>query len=187
MTAVLHSDYLTTGPCVEEFERAFAEATGAGHAVGPINLYGATKLVSDKLFVAGNLYVGGHGTRFPVVRYGNVMGSRGSVIPQFLSLRPKLRLPIAHLEMSRFMITLEQAVEMVWKAFRDMEGGEIYAKKIPSMNVTDIARAVDLEAEFDIIGIRPGEKLHEQMIGAEDAYYTYEYDDYYKIIPLVHS
>lgn len=162
-------------------------ALSTDKASSPINLYGATKLASDKLFVSGNSYAGGHDTRFSVVRYGNVMGSRGSVIPFFLSIKEKGTLPITDSRMTRFMISLEQGVELVWHAFEDMEGGEIYVKKIPSMKVTDLARVVAPEAKQDIVGIRPGEKLHEQMIGAEDAYYTYEYPDHFKILPAINS
>jgi UDP-N-acetylglucosamine 4,6-dehydratase len=161
-------------------------ALSTDKASNPINLYGATKLASDKLFVAGNAYAGTHNTRFAVVRYGNVMGSRGSVIPFFMSLASSGVLPITDTRMTRFMITLEQGVELVWRAFEDMQGGEIYVKKIPSMNLLDIARAVAPDAEHRIIGIRPGEKIHEQMIGIEDAAHTYEYDDYFKILPAIH-
>tara|TARA_R110001606_G_C15403445_1_gene653639 strand:+ start:4743 stop:5621 length:879 start_codon:yes stop_codon:yes gene_type:complete len=160
-------------------------ALSTDKASSPINLYGATKLTSDKLFVAGNSYAGGHGTRFAVVRYGNVMGSRGSVIPFFMSIRDKGVLPITDERMTRFMISLEQGAELVWHAFEDMEGGEIYVKKIPSMKVTDLARVVAPEAKQELVGIRPGEKLHEQMIGAEDANYTYEYSEHYKILPAI--
>ena len=149
--------------------------------------HGATKLASDKLFVAGNGYAGSHDTRFSVVRYGNVMGSRGSVIPFFQSLIPVGELPITDGRMTRFMITLEEAVELVWHAFKDMQGGEIYVKKIPSMNILDIAKAVNPCAKLKFIGIRPGEKLHEQMIGVEDATYTYDYEDHYKILPMIHN
>jgi len=160
-------------------------ALSTDKASSPVNLYGATKLVSDKLFVAGNAYAGGHGTRFAVIRYGNVMGSRGSVIPLFLSLANRGRLPITDPLMTRFMVTLEQGVELVWHAFADMEGGEIYVKKIPSMKVTDIAKAVVPTAEHHVVGIRPGEKVHEQMIGSEDALHAYEYDGCYKIVPAI--
>lgn len=162
-------------------------ALSTDKASSPANLYGATKLASDKLFVAGNSYSGASDSRFAVVRYGNVMGSRGSVIPFFISVAAKGRLPITDERMTRFMITLEQGVNLVWHAFEDMVGGEIYVKKIPSMKVTDIARAVASDAEHDIIGIRPGEKLHEQMIGTEDALYTYEYPDHFKILPAIHG
>lgn len=162
-------------------------ALSTDKASSPSNLYGATKLASDKLFVAGNSYAGAHDTRFGVVRYGNVMCSRGSVIPFFLSLAETGKLPITDARMTRFMITLEEGVEMVWHAFEDMVGGEIYVKKIPSMKVIDIARAVDENAEHEVVGIRPGEKLHEQMIGSEDSYYTYEYSDHYKILPSINN
>ena len=162
-------------------------ALSTDKASNPINLYGATKLASDKLFVAGNPYAGTHDTRFSVVRYGNVMGSRGSVIPFFMSLAETGELPITDPKMTRFMISLEQGVELVWHAFNDMQGGEIYVKKIPSMNILDIARAVSAEARHKVIGVRPGEKFHEQMIGLEDAPHTYEYDDHYKILPAIHN
>lgn len=162
-------------------------ALSTDKASSPINLYGASKLASDKLFVAGNSYSGEHGSRFSVVRYGNVMGSRGSVIPFFMSIRETGTLPITDPRMTRFMITLEQGVDLVWHAFEDMEGGEIYVKKIPSMKVVDIARAVSPDAKLDVVGIRPGEKLHEQMIGLEDAAYTYEYDEYFKILPAINN
>lgn len=162
-------------------------ALSTDKASSPVNLYGATKLASDKLFVAGNSYAGAHETRFAVVRYGNVMGSRGSVIPFFLSIKDKGVLPITDERMTRFMISLEQGVELVWRAFEDMEGGEIYVKKIPSMKMTDLARVVAPEAKLEVVGIRPGEKLHEQMIGEEDAFFTYDYPEYYKILPAIHS
>lgn len=162
-------------------------ALSTDKASNPINLYGATKLASDKLFVAANAYAGTHETRFAVVRYGNVMGSRGSVIPFFMSLAETGVLPITDTRMTRFMITLEQGVELVWHAFEDMQGGEIYVKKIPSMNIVDIARAVAPHAEHRIIGIRPGEKIHEQMIGAEDAPHTFAYPGHFKILPMIHN
>lgn len=162
-------------------------ALSTDKASSPANLYGATKLTSDKLFVAGNSYAGSHDTRFAVVRYGNVMGSRGSVIPHFMSLAASGALPITDVRMTRFMITLEQGVELVWQAFDDMVGGEIYVKKIPSMRMTDLATAVAPDARHEIVGIRPGEKLHEQMIGQEDAPHTYEYGDYFKILPAIHK
>jgi UDP-N-acetylglucosamine 4,6-dehydratase/5-epimerase len=162
-------------------------ALSTDKASSPVNLYGATKLVSDKLFIASNSYSGSHDTRFAVVRYGNVMGSRGSVIPFFMSVRDTGVLPITDVRMTRFMISLEQGVELVWRAFEDMVGGEIYVKKIPSMRVTDVATAVASAAEQKIFGIRPGEKLHEQMISQEDAFYTYEYDEYFKILPAIHN
>lgn len=162
-------------------------ALSTDKASSPINLYGASKLASDKLFVAGNAYSGDHNTTFSVVRYGNVMGSRGSVIPFFLSIRDKGVLPITDPRMTRFMISLEQGVELVWHAFEDMVGGEIYVKKIPSMKVTDVAKVVAPEAKQEVIGIRPGEKLHEQMIGVEDAPFTFEYDEHFKILPTINN
>ncbi len=162
-------------------------ALSTDKASSPINLYGATKLASDKLFVAGNSYSGAHNTRFAVVRYGNVMGSRGSVIPFFMSIKDRGVLPITDGRMTRFMISLEQGVELVWHAFEDMVGGEIYVKKIPSMKVTDLAHVVAPNCKHEIVGIRPGEKLHEQMIGADDAYYTYEYPEHYKILPAINN
>lgn len=162
-------------------------ALSTDKASSPVNLYGATKLTSDKLFVAGNAYAGEHGSRFAVVRYGNVMGSRGSVIPFFLSIKDKGVLPITDPRMTRFMISLDQGVDLVWHAFEDMEGGEIYVKKIPSMTVPEIASVVAPEAEQKVVGIRPGEKLHEQMIGEEDAAFTYEYPEHFKILPAIHS
>ena len=162
-------------------------ALSTDKASSPSNLYGATKLASDKLFVAGNSYSGECKTRFSVVRYGNVMGSRGSVIPFFISISDSGVLPITDNRMTRFMILLEEGVELVWHAFNDMEGGEVYVKKIPSMKVTDIALAVSKKAKQEEVGIRPGEKLHEQMIGTEDVLYTYEYDDYFKILPSINN
>jgi UDP-N-acetylglucosamine 4,6-dehydratase (inverting) len=162
-------------------------ALSTDKASSPANLYGATKLTSDKLFIAGNSYSGFSDTRFSVVRYGNVMGSRGSVIPFFLTLADKGVVPITDARMTRFMITLEQGVDLVWHAFEDLVGGEIYVKKIPSMKVTDIALTCAPGATHDIVGIRPGEKLHEQMIGSEDALYTYEYAKYFKILPAIHN
>ena len=162
-------------------------ALSTDKASNPINLYGATKLASDKLFIAANSSRGQSKVKYSVVRYGNVMGSRGSVIPFFLKQKAKGVLPITDQRMTRFMITLPQAVDLVWHAFDDMEGGEIYVKKIPSMKVTDIATAVDVEAKQDVIGIRPGEKIHEQMIGYEDALTTFEYENHYKILPTIHG
>jgi len=163
-------------------------ALSTDKASNPINLYGATKLASDKLFVAANSINNDlDRTLFSVVRYGNVMGSRGSVIPFFKSVAPTGELPITDLRMTRFMITLEEGVKLVWKAFEDMLGGEIYVKKIPSMTIGDIASAVSEDAKQKIIGIRPGEKIHEQMIGFEDAPHTFEYDGYFKILPAIHD
>jgi len=162
-------------------------ALSTDKASSPANLYGATKLTSDKLFIAGNSYASHDNARFAVVRYGNVMGSRGSVIPFFMKLAEEGVLPITDERMTRFMISLEQGVKLVWHAFEDMVGGEIYVRKTPSMKVTEIARAIAPDARQDIVGIRPGEKLHEQMIGPEDAPHTFEYPDYYKILPAIHD
>ena len=162
-------------------------ALSTDKASSPANLYGATKLVSDKLFVAGNSYSTHKSTKFSVVRYGNVMGSRGSVIPFFLSVAKEGVFPITDKRMTRFMITLEEGVELVWRAIDDMVGGEIYVKKIPSIKITDVANAISSKAKQEVVGIRPGEKLHEQMIGVEDSAYTYEYDDYYKILPVINN
>jgi len=162
-------------------------ALSTDKASRPVSLYGATKLASDKMFVASNAYSGEHKTKFSVVRYGNVMGSRGSVIPFFIQEKKKGILPITDKRMTRFMITLEEGVRLVWKAFDDMCGGEIYIKKIPSMKVTDLAAAIDKDIKHEVVGIRPGEKLHEEMIGVDDSIYTYEYDDYYKILPAINN
>lgn len=162
-------------------------ALSTDKASSPINLYGATKLTSDKLFIASNNYSSYQDTSFSIVRYGNVMGSRGSVLPFFLSLKDTNCLPITDPRMTRFMITLEQGVELVWNAMSDMKGGEIYVKKIPSMKITEIASVIAPDAMHNIIGIRSGEKLHEQMIGFEDAPFTYEFDDYFKILPNLNN
>jgi len=162
-------------------------ALSTDKASNPINLYGATKLASDKLFVSANSNNDKKATTFSVVRYGNVMGSRGSVIPFFNSLKHTGELPVTDERMTRFMITLEDGVDLVWNAFDDMLGGEIYVKKIPSMSILDIAKAVLSDGKIKIIGIRPGEKIHEQMIGIEDAPHTFEYDSYYKILPAIHN
>jgi UDP-N-acetylglucosamine 4,6-dehydratase (inverting) len=162
-------------------------ALSTDKASSPINLYGATKLASDKVFVAANAYSGKDKTEFAVVRYGNVMGSRGSVIPFFNSTKDKGIITITDPLMTRFMISLEQGVDLVWHALEDMKGGEIYVKKIPSMNIMDIAEAVAPGIKTETIGIRPGEKMHEQMIGVEDAAYTYEYKDHYKILPNIYD
>ncbi len=162
-------------------------ALSTDKASNPINLYGATKLASDKVFVAGNQYAGVAKTKFSVVRYGNVMGSRGSVIPFFMSLSDDTLTPITDIKMTRFMISLQQGVKLVWHAFKNMMGGEIYVKKIPSMNILDIAEAVRPRKKTEVIGLRPGEKIHEQMIGVEDAPYTFEYEDHFKILPALHN
>jgi UDP-N-acetylglucosamine 4,6-dehydratase len=158
-------------------------ALSTDKAANPINLYGATKLCSDKLFTAANNYVGHHGTRFSVVRYGNVVGSRGSVIPFFLEMRKTGVLPVTDLRMTRFWITLEQGVNFVLACLERMRGGEIFIPKIPSMKVLDLAQALAPDCEIKTIGIRPGEKLHEVMIPEDDARNTVEYDDYFAVLP----
>ncbi len=162
-------------------------ALSTDKAVNPVNLYGATKLCSDKLFVAANNYAGAQGTRFSVVRYGNVVGSRGSVIPFFLSARKTGVLPITDKRMTRFWITLDQAVAFVMRSFEMMEGGEIFVPKIPSMNILDLAKAVAPDCRTEIVGIRPGEKLHEVMVTEDDARDTLDYPDRYVIMPASHE
>jgi UDP-N-acetylglucosamine 4,6-dehydratase len=158
-------------------------ALSTDKAANPINLYGATKLCSDKLFIAGNSYVGHDETIFSVVRYGNVAGSRGSVIPFFLKEKGKGVLPITDSLMTRFWITLEQGVDFVFKCLEIMVGGELFVPKIPSMNMMDLAKAIAPECKTEIIGIRPGEKLHEIMVPRDEAHRTIEYDDKYIIQP----
>ena len=160
-------------------------ALSTDKAVSPVNLYGATKLVSDKLFVAGNAYAGGKGTTFSVVRYGNVTGSRGSIVPFFNTLinDGAKELPITDYRMTRFWITLDQGVDLVFKAIEEANGGEIYVSKIPSYKVTDLAKAMLPDAELKEVGIREGEKLHEVMITEEDSRFTFDYGDHYIIYP----
>ena len=158
-------------------------ALSTDKAANPINLYGATKLCSDKLFIAGNSYVGYKHTIFSVVRYGNVAGSRGSVIPFFLKCRKAGVLPITDPRMTRFWITLEHAVNFVLKCLETMVGGELFVPKIPSMSMMELAEAICPKCETKIIGIRPGEKLHEVMIPKDDAHRTLEYDTHYIVQP----
>lgn len=162
-------------------------ALSTDKACAPINLYGATKLCSDKLFIAGNAYSGSKPTRFSVVRYGNVAGSRGSVIPFFQDLVASgaKELPITDMRMTRFWLKLEQAVEMVLEAIETMQGGELYVKKIPSMKMPDLAKAIAPNLKIKEVGIRPGEKIHEQMITVADAPNTIEFEDYYIILPQI--
>jgi UDP-N-acetylglucosamine 4,6-dehydratase len=162
-------------------------ALSTDKASSPINLYGATKLCADKLFVAGNHYAAGSETRFAVVRYGNVVGSRGSVVPFFKKLASEgvTTLPITDTRMTRFWITLPQAVQFVLSAFDRMNGGELYVPRIPSMRITDLAQVIVPDAEINVIGIRPGEKLHEEMISAEDAYRTLQFEDHYVVQPVI--
>ena len=159
-------------------------ALSTDKAANPINLYGATKLCSDKLFIAGNAYVGRDQTTFSVVRYGNVVGSRGSVIPFFLARKKTGVLPITDPRMTRFWITLEQGAQFVLRCLEQMVGGELFVPKIPSMNIMDLAKAICPECKTEIIGIRPGEKLHEVMVSQDDARNTLEFDDYYIIKPM---
>ena len=158
-------------------------ALSTDKACNPVNLYGATKLCSDKLFVAGNSYSGEQATRFAVVRYGNVVGSRGSVVPFFISQRAGGRLPITHPEMTRFWITLDQGAEFVLASLQRMQGGELFVPKIPSMRIVDLAQVLAPNCEHEIVGIRPGEKLHEVMISEDDARHSREFEDYYIIEP----
>ena len=162
-------------------------ALSTDKAANPVNLYGATKLASDKLFVAANNLVGNQDTRFSVVRYGNVIGSRGSVVPYFQKLLKEgtTSLPITDEKMTRFMITLEDGVNFVLKNFERMQGGEIFVPKIPSMRMVDLADAMAPNLEREIIGIRPGEKLHEIMCPADDSHLTFEFVDHFVIAPTI--
>ena len=162
-------------------------ALSTDKASNPINLYGATKLASDKLFISANSSNKKLKPIFSIVRYGNVMGSRGSVIPLFIEQESNKKFTVTDKRMTRFMISLEEAVISVWDAFTDMLGGEIYIKKIPSMSILDIVKSINSKPKIDYIGIRPGEKLHEQMIGIEDAPFTYEYKNYFKILPSINN
>jgi len=162
-------------------------ALSTDKAAAPVNLYGATKLASDKLFVAANNITGWNPIRFSVVRYGNVMGSNGSVIPFFLNKKKEGVLPITDPTMTRFNITLQGGVDMVMHALENAWGGEIFVPKIPSYLITDVAKAIGPECEHPIIGIRPGEKIHEEMITSSDSFYTYDLDKYYTILPATHS
>jgi UDP-N-acetylglucosamine 4,6-dehydratase len=158
-------------------------ALSTDKACAPINLYGATKLTSDKLFIAANNIKGVKDITFSVVRYGNVMGSNGSVIPFFLKKRAENILPVTDLEMTRFNISLEEGVEMILYALKSSWGGELFVPKIPSYRITDLARAIAPNAEIKVIGVRPGEKIHEEMISASDSYFTYDAGKYYIILP----
>lgn len=162
-------------------------ALSTDKAANPINLYGATKLCSDKLFVSGNSYSGWHGSRFSVVRYGNVIGSRGSVIPFFKKMKETGKIPITDSRMTRFWITLDQGVEFVIKCIDICIGGELLVPKIPSMNIMDLAKAIAPDCEYETVGIRPGEKLHEVMITEDDSRHTLEFDEYYVVEPEFHS
>lgn len=162
-------------------------ALSTDKAANPINLYGATKLCSDKLFVAGNAYAGGKHSVFSVVRYGNVLGSRGSVLPLFLEQKKQGKITITDRKMTRFWITIEDAINLVITAFKEMEGGEIFVPKIPSLTMEEFAKLIAPNCEIEDIGIRPGEKMHEIMIPVDDSRHTYEYDDHYRIMPEFRS
>lgn len=162
-------------------------ALSTDKASSPVNLYGASKLCSDKLFVAGNHYANHADTRFSVVRYGNVVGSRGSVVPLFQQLADSGRLPVTDTRMTRFWITLPQAVQFVVDSFDRMTGGEIFVPRIPSTTIVDLAAAIAPDAEIDVVGVRPGEKLHEEMISEDDARRTFAFDDHYVIAPLLNE
>lgn len=178
----IHGAQNVIDACIDRgVERVVALSTDK--ASSPNNLYGATKLVSDKLFVAGNAYAGAKRTRFAVVRYGNVVGSRGSVVPFFKQMAASGTLPITDERMTRFWITLDQGVKFVLDSLERMHGGEIFVPKIPSMYVTDLARVVAPEAKVEIVGIRPGEKLHEEMISPHDSRRTLDMGDHYVIQP----
>ncbi|OGP64298.1 MAG: UDP-N-acetylglucosamine 4,6-dehydratase (inverting), partial [Deltaproteobacteria bacterium RBG_16_42_7] len=180
-TNVLGAENVINAAIDCEVKRVIALSTDK--AANPVNLYGATKLCSDKLFVAGNSYSGYHGTRFSVVRYGNVVGSRGSVIPFFKKMKGTGTLPITDPRMTRFWITLEQGVKFVLRCLELMDGGELFVPKIPSMNIMELAKAIASECKHEVVGIRPGEKLHEVMITEDDARHTLELEDYYIVEP----
>ena len=180
-TNVIGAENVISAAIDQGVKRVIALSTDK--AANPINLYGATKLCSDKLFIAGNAYSGAQDTRFSVVRYGNVLGSRGSVVPFFRACREKGVIPITDPRMTRFWITLPQAVRFVLSCFERMKGGEIFVPKIPSMKIVDVANALAPGCRHEIVGIRPGEKLHEVMIPIDEARNTLEYDDHYVIQP----
>ena len=186
-TNILGAQNVIDAAIENDVDRVVALSTDK--AANPINLYGATKLCSDKLFVAANNLSGTQRTRFSVVRYGNVAGSRGSVIPFFreLIVSGKTSLPLTHPDMTRFIITLEEGVDLVNTALDEMFGGEIFVPKLPSLKIRDLVPLLGQGLDVHITGIRPGEKLHEQMIAPEDSYYTYEYDGYYKILPSINN
>jgi UDP-N-acetylglucosamine 4,6-dehydratase/5-epimerase len=182
----IHGAQNVIDACFEsDVERVVALSTDK--ACAPINLYGATKLTSDKLFVAANNIRGNNPIRFSVVRYGNVMGSNGSVIPFFIKKRKEGKLPITDVNMTRFNISLQGGVEMVMHALFYAWGGEIFVPKIPSYKITDVATAIAPDCEHVIIGIRPGEKVHEEMITPSDSFYTYDLGKYYTILPATHK
>ncbi len=180
-TNILGAANIIDAAIEKKVEKVMALSTDK--AVNPVNLYGATKLCSDKLFVAANNYAGSHPTRFSLVRYGNVIGSRGSVVPFFQQRRKTGVLPITDERMTRFFITLDQAVALVLRGLDIMVGREIFVPKIPSMGLLDLARAIAPDCRHEIVGIRPGEKMHEVLLTEDDARHTFEYPDYFKIVP----
>lgn len=184
-TNITGAENVISAALANNVEKVIALSTDK--AANPVNLYGATKLVSDKLFVAANNISGGHITTFSVVRYGNVVGSRGSVVPFFEKLiaEGSEEIPVTHEDMTRFWITLQGGVDFVLKNFERMLGGEIFVPKIPSMRIMDLAKAMAPNLSTKVIGIRPGEKLHEIMCPADDSYHTYEYDDHFVIAPSI--
>lgn len=184
-TNILGAENLINACLETEVERVVALSTDK--AAAPVNLYGATKLASDKLFVAANNITGWNLIKFSVVRYGNVMGSNGSVIPFFMKKRKDGILPITDPTMTRFNISLQGGVDMVMHALEHAWGGEIFVPKIPSYRITDVAKAIGPDCEHPVIGIRPGEKIHEEMITASDSFYTYDLGKYYTILPSTHK
>ena len=184
-TNVHGAENVIAAAIANEVEKVIALSTDK--AANPINLYGASKLASDKLFIAANNIAGGHRTRFSVVRYGNVMGSRGSVVPLYRKLiaEGKTELPVTDPRMTRFWIKLEQGVEFVQRCFDDMAGGELFVPKLPSIRIIDLVAAMHPQAKARIIGIRPGEKLHEVMCPADDSHLTLEFNDHYVIQPTI--
>lgn len=184
-TNILGAENLINACLETEVSRVVALSTDK--AAAPVNLYGATKLASDKLFVAANNIAGWNPIRFSVVRYGNVMGSNGSVIPFFLKIKKEGILPITDETMTRFNISLQGGVDMVMHALEHAWGGEIFVPKIPSYKVTDVAQAICPKCEKTVIGIRPGEKIHEEMITSSDSFYTYDLGKYYTILPATHK
>ena len=184
-TNVLGAENVVNACIARGVERVIALSTDK--AVNPVNLYGATKLCADKLFIAANHLAGFNNPRFAVVRYGNVIGSRGSVVPLFKKLRATGRLPITDERMTRFWIDIDRGVDFVMQCVMRMHGGEVFVPKIPSMKVTDLARAMAPNCDFEIVGIRPGEKLHEMLIPAEESRNTLEYRDFYVIQPSFHD
>ena len=182
-TNVIGAQNVIEGCLEQNVNRVIALSTDK--AAAPVNLYGATKLCSDKLFTAANGIVGSRELRFSVVRYGNVFGSRGSVVPHFEKLRATGTLPITHPEMTRFSISLDQGCEMVLWALSKMQGGEIFVPKIPSYRIVEVARAICETCDTPTVGIRPGEKLHEEMITESDSHHTVDLGDYFAILPYV--